>query len=136
MKPEYVAKKSAWCAVTPLRVLLFWLIIPLIVMIVDIMVKKKEVIEFYEDKIVQKKGILNIQTRTSAFVGVLSVDISQTLLGRILGYGNISVDAVGIWDVETTGVVDPNGLKAYLETRIADKTTAAFARNPVSHDTF
>ena len=47
-EPNYVAKRSAWLAVTPARVLFFWLIIPLIVMLVDIAIKKRDMLLFYD----------------------------------------------------------------------------------------
>ena len=64
--PNFVAKKSAWAAVTVLRVLFFWLIIPLIIMIVDIMIKKSERIEFYDDYIIQRSGVLSKKEKRSA----------------------------------------------------------------------
>lgn len=133
MRPNYVARKTAWCAVKPMRVIFFWLIIPLIIMIVDIIAKKKEVIEFYDDKIVTKKGILSRSETTSAFVGVLSVSVNQSLLGRIFDYGNVKVDAVGRWDIATDGIKNPGGLKKYLEGKRADNLTASFAHNPLNY---
>ncbi len=116
--PEYVATKSAWSAVTILRVLFFWLIIPLIVMVVDIIIKKHEKIEFYEDCVIVKKGVLSKSERRTVFNGVYSVSIDQSMFGRICKYGNVKVDLPGKWDVNTESVANPEGLKNYLETRM------------------
>ncbi len=113
--PNYVAKKSAWSAVTLFRVLLFWLIIPLIIMIVDIIIKKHEIIEFYDDYVVKKSGVLSKKEKRVALIGVVGVSISQTIWGRICNYGDVYIDVVGKWDVNTSQLANPNGLKNYLE---------------------
>ena len=118
MVPEYVATKSAWKAVTFLRVVFFWLIVPLIIMIGHIIILKNEVIEFYPNQIVVKSGVLNKKQRKSAFIGVLSVSTEQSLIGRLFNYGDVKVDVPGKWDVNTEGVSNPQGLAEYLETRI------------------
>lgn len=123
VKPNYVATKSAWKAVTFWRVVLFWLIIPLIVMIVQIIVLKHERIEFYDDKIVVKSGVLSKNERKSIFAGVLSVSVNQSLWGRIFGYGDVIVDAMGKWDINSEGICNPKELERYLETRIVHKSS-------------
>ena len=121
-KPNYVATKSAWKAVTFWRVIFFWLIIPLIVMIVDLIICKNERIEFYDDKVVVKSGVLSKKERKSVFTGVLSVSVEQSLWGRLFHYGNVNVDVMGKWDVNLEGVYKPKELEAYLETKIVHKS--------------
>ena len=117
--PNFVAKKSAWAAVTLLRVLFFWLIIPLIIMIIDIMVKKSERIEFYDDYIIQRSGVLSKKEKHSAMVGIMGVSVSQTFGQRIFGYGDVVVDIVGKWNINTNDIANPNALKEYLEPLIS-----------------
>ena len=121
MEPKYIIRKTAWRAVTPLRVIFFFLIVPLIVMIVDIVGKKHETIEIYDDKIVKKTGVLSRNEEEIAFLGVYTVSIRQGFLGRMLGFGDVSVDAVGAWDFATEGVVDPQGLKKFLNTYVVKR---------------
>ena len=52
------------------------------------------------------------------FIGVNAVSISQSFLGRIFGYGNVSVDCRGMWDVDTYGIKNPREFKSYLESKI------------------
>ena len=115
MHPNYVARKSILPAFTFLRVILFFLIVPLIILIYNIIALKNEVIEFYDDKIIYKKGVLNKSETTVTFMGVYAVNINQSLYGRIFNYGDITVDAVGKWDINSNGIKNPKGLKAYLE---------------------
>ena len=65
MKPNYVAKKSAWTAVSIWTILLCWLIVPIIIMIFKIIALKAESIEFYDQKVVQRSGILAKQERAN-----------------------------------------------------------------------
>ena len=58
MKPEFIVKKSAWKAVTFWRIILCWLIIPLLVMIFNIISLKCEKIEFYEEEPCKKAAAL------------------------------------------------------------------------------
>lgn len=117
--PIYVAKKSAWKAVTPFRILFCWLIIPLFAMIAQIISLKNENIEFYEDSIITKKGIVSKDESRFAFSGVIGVSVKQGVGGRIFNYGDVKVDIVGRnWDIDTKGIHNPQALKQFLETRI------------------
>ena len=119
MKPNYIAKKSAWSVVSIRCILFFWLIVPIIVQVVRIVKAKCYSIEFYDNKIICKSGVLSTNERQSVFAGVYSVSISQTLIARIFKYGNISVDCPGRWDVDTVGIKNPDSLKRYLESYIS-----------------
>lgn len=118
MKPEYVATKSAWKAVTVFRVLFFWLIIPLIVMICQIVVLKHDKIYFFDNKVIRRSGVFARREQKSMFSGVISVSVDQSFGGRIFGYGDVKIDVVGKWDIDTRGIKDPQKLQNYLETKI------------------
>lgn len=116
MEPKYVAKKSAWAGVTFLRVLFFWLIIPLIIMIAKIIILKHETIEFYDGYAIHKKGVLSKSEKRFALAGVAGVSISQSVWQRMCNYGNVYIDIMGRnWDVSTSGIKDPAALKNYLQ---------------------
>ena len=123
MKPDYVIRKSAWSVIRPWHILLFFLIVPLIIMIVKIINVKDDKIEIYKNKIVQKSGIFNKKEKTTILTAVLSVDVYQSFWGRIFNYGNVNVDVVGEWDINTRGIKDPQKLKQYLERYIANART-------------
>lgn len=84
MHPNYVARKSILPAFTFLRVILFFLIVPLIILIYNIIALKKEVIEFYDDKIIYKKGVLNKSETTVTFMGVYGDFFYSTIPVTIL----------------------------------------------------
>ena len=118
---EFEVKKSAWSVVNFWWIIACILVIPAIILVFRIIAAKKERIIFYADKIVVKKGWLNISEKSFAFTGVFSVDISQTLIGRIFNYGTLEVDFVGRNDINTNFVTDPRKLKEYLESKIVKK---------------
>lgn len=118
MKPNYVATKSV-CSV-----LSFWgivsciLIIPIFVLIYKIIAIKQYRIEFYDDKIVTYSGLLNTSKKQCVFMGVTSTNVNQSLFGHMFHYGDVVVDCVGKWDVDTSYIKNPDELEAYLQTKI------------------
>ena len=119
MKPNYVAKKSVAAVLSFWLIVFFWLVIPLIIQIARILSAKCYSIEFYDNKIVVKSGVLNKKERQSVLAGVYSVSVSQSFAGRIFNYGNIQVDCPGRWDIDTADIKDPSALKKYLENYIS-----------------
>ena len=115
MKANYVATKSSWSVVSIWHILFFWLIIPLIIMITQIIIVRHETIEFYNDRVVVKSGVLSKRERNTVFTSVMSVSIDQSIKGRMFGFGNVRVDVIGKWDVNTEGIKNPYQLKKYLE---------------------
>ena len=119
VKPNYVMRKSAWSVVRPWHILLFFLIVPLIIMIIKIINVKDDTISFYNDRVVQRSGIFSRHEKTNIMTRVLSVTVKQTFWGRIFNYGTVQVDVVGEWDINMKGVKEPLKAKAYLERFIA-----------------
>lgn len=118
MTPNYVAKKSVTPVLSFWLIVFSWLVIPLIIQIARIVSALCYSIEFYDNKIIVKSGILNKQEKQSAFAGVYSISISQSVIGRIFNYGDVKVDCPGRWDIDTKGIKEPEALKKYLETYI------------------
>ena len=119
VKPNYVMKKSAWSVVRPWHILLFFLVIPLIIMIIKIINIKDESISFYNNKVVQRYGIFSKNEKTTIMTPVLSVTVKQTFWGRICNYGTIYIDVVGKWDIQMRGIKRPWQAKEYLESYAA-----------------
>lgn len=119
VKPNYVMRKSAWSVIRPWHILLFFLIVPLIIMIIKIINIKDDTISFYNDRVVQRSGIFSRHEKTNIMTRVLSVTVKQTFWGRIFNYGTVQVDVVGEWDINMKGVKEPLKAKAYLERFIA-----------------
>ena len=118
MQPNYVVKKSVVPVLSVWLILFFWLIVPLIIQIVRILAAKSYSVEFYDAKVITRSGIFNKQEKQTVFAGVNAVSISQSLFGQMFGYGDVSVDCRGKWDIDTHGIRDPRDLKTFLESRI------------------
>ena len=123
VKPNYVIRRSGWSVVRPWHILLFFLIIPLIIMIIKIINVKDDTISFYHNKVVHRSGILSKNEKTTILTRVLSVTVKQSFWGRIFNYGTIYVDVVGKWDINMTGVKNPMEAKRYLEKFVAGGRT-------------
>ena len=119
-KPNYVMKKSAWSVIRPWHILLFFLIVPLIIMIFKIINIKDETISIYDNKVVQRSGIFSKHEHTNILTAILSVSVHQTFWGRIFNYGTIKIDVVGCWDIDMRGVKNPIKAKEYLERYAAN----------------
>ena len=127
MEPNYVAKKSVFgeCGGKIfLCILLCWLIVPIFIMIYMIVKTKKFRLEFYNDKVIMRRGIVNTQESHSILTTIVGVRINRSMAGNIFNYGDVLVDMVGRWDVDTTAIKDPVSLKNYLEAIMNQADTA------------
>lgn len=124
MEPNYVATKSTASQITFLRVLACILIIPIFILVYRCLKAKSYKIEFYDDKVIAYNGIISKSKKQSVFMGVAATSVSQSIKGRMFNYGNVSVDCVGKWDIDTTDIKDPYGLEQYLQTKIMKTNTS------------
>lgn len=127
MEPNYVAKKSVFgeCGGKIfLCILLCWLIVPIFIMIYMIVKTKKFRLEFYKDKVIMRRGIVNTQESHSILTTIVGVRINRSMAGNIFNYGDVLVDMVGRWDIDTTAIKDPVSLKNYLEAIMNQADTA------------
>lgn len=119
MTPNYVAKKSVISSLNIFLILFAWLIIPAIIQLVRILDTLCYTIEFYNEKVVRKSGVLTRREKQTVFGGVYAVSITKTVVGRIFGYGNVKIDCPGRWDIDTSCIKNPEGLRDYLESYIS-----------------
>ena len=114
-RPHIVARKSILPAFKLWRVLLFWLIVPLILIIIDIIKLKYQYVEFYDTFVIKKRGVFNKIEEKCMFPKVLSCHVYRSFWGRVFNFGDISVDAIGKWDVDLTAIKRPLLIRRYLE---------------------
>lgn len=126
MEPDYVAKKSILgeCGGKIFICILFCgLIVPIFLMIYMIIEVKKFRIEFYKDKVIMHRGFLHTEERQSILTTIVGVRINRSIAGNIFNYGDVVVDMVGRWDIDTRAIKDPVALKNHLKS-IMDQTGA------------
>lgn len=129
MKPDYVAKKSILgeCGGKIFICILFcWLIVPIFLMIYMIIEAKKFRIEFYKDKVIMYRGFFHTEERQSILTTIVGVRINRSIAGNIFNYGDVVVDMVGRWDIDTRAIKDPVALKNYLESVMTNAGTKNF----------
>ena len=114
-RPHIVARKSILPAFKLWRVLTFFLIVPLIMIIIDIIILRSQYVEFYDSFVIKKKGIFNKTEERCMFPKVLSCNVYRSFWGRIFNYGDIQIDAIGKWDVDLHGIKRPLFVRKYLE---------------------
>lgn len=148
IKPNYVMRKSAWCAIRPWEILVLLLsvgalvgsfmvpdpfnkvllvaagvafLIPLLVIVFKVINLMDDTISIYYNKVVEKHGIFNTVEDTRIFTQVLAVKIKQNIWGKIFNYGTIYVDVVGQkWDFDMKGIKNPRKAKEFLESYAAN----------------
>lgn len=118
MKPNFVAKKSAYSVIRLWKIIL---ILPILVMIPQIIKAKSEKVEFYDDYIVEKKGVFRKVSQTYVNPGIVTVSTEQSFRGRLGNFGNIKMNVIGKpLNVDLTYIKRPKKLKAYLDTKLID----------------
>ncbi len=114
-RPNIIARKSLWPAFKWWRVLLFWLIIPLIMIIVDCIKLSHKKVEFYNAYVIKKSGVFNKVEERCMFPKVLACNVYRSFKGRIFNYGDIKIDAIGRWDVDLIRIKNPLMIRKYIE---------------------
>jgi uncharacterized membrane protein YdbT with pleckstrin-like domain len=67
-----------------------------------------------DHRVIVKRGLVSLHTVEMNVDKVESVDVDQTILGRMLGYGSVTVHGVGArWD-PITRIADPLGFRSAI----------------------
>lgn len=67
-------------------------------------------------RVILKKGIISRVTEEMKLKSIETVEINQSVAGRIFGYGTVSVTGRGLSDVVFKGLADPMGVKKSIES--------------------
>lgn len=114
-RPHIVARKSILPAFKLWRVFTFFLIVPLIMIIVDVIILRSQYVEFYDSFVIKKRGVFNKTEERCMFPKILSCNVYRSFWGRVFNYGDIQIDAIGKWDVDLHGIKRPLFVRKYLE---------------------
>jgi len=139
---EFVIHKSGWTKITPPKIIVFlvsliisvvlaiilknaWLLlgllIPLavaIIVAVQVFLLKYDYAVFCKDRVMFHKGFIMKKEKKEVFTGVKLVTVNQTVMGRILGYGDIQANLYGAGIIHIKDVKTPNDACKYIESMI------------------
>lgn len=90
-------------------------LIPLGIFIWHVIVLKCQYTEFYDSYVIKKWGVFDKDHERCMFPKILSCHVSQTFWGRVFGYGDVHVDAIGKWDVDLHNIKRPHFVRKYLD---------------------
>jgi uncharacterized membrane protein YdbT with pleckstrin-like domain len=66
-------------------------------------------------RVILKKGIISRQSEEMKIGSIETVEIDQSVLGRMLGYGDVKITGRGISDVVFKRMDDPMAVKRHIE---------------------
>ena len=113
--------RSFWAEMTFLKILFFWLIIPVIIAYI---VAKSYLVTITEKKIIIDSGIINKTSSEYAVAGITSIRVEQTMFGSIFNYGTVYISLAGDRQVLLEDVAKPNEVKSFLNRQL-EKTANA-----------
>jgi uncharacterized membrane protein YdbT with pleckstrin-like domain len=68
------------------------------------------------DRFVKKTGFISIQSEEVSLDKIEEVNIQESVLGRIFGFGNVQVHGTGAGDIFVKMVADPVRLRRQIQT--------------------
>ena len=71
-------------------------------------------------RVICRKGLLELQTHELKNSKIEGINVSQSIIGRVLDYATISFSGVGTAQVEFKAVISPFATKKQIETIIKD----------------
>jgi len=67
-------------------------------------------------RFVEKYGLLSMRTNEIALPNIEGVKVTQSILGRIFGYGTVKIEGTGVDSVTTPNIADPVGFVRAIQT--------------------
>lgn len=67
-------------------------------------------------RVIRKSGIISLKTEEMKIGSIETVEIDQSVFGRIFGYGNVKVTGRGISDVTFNKIDNPMEVKKSIES--------------------
>lgn len=67
-------------------------------------------------RFVEKYGLLSMRTNEIALPNIEGVKVTQSILGRVFGYGTVKIEGTGVDSVTTPAIADPVGFVRAIQT--------------------
>ena len=103
---------KAWLAL----IFLGWCLIGIVIFVRMMVRKWTTEIGVTSHRFVEKEGLFTLKTFEVALNNIEGVRVTQSVLGRILGYGSLRIEGTGVDHVDLPSIADPLGFRAAIET--------------------
>ena len=103
---------KAWLAL----ILLFWCLIGIWIFVSMMVRQATTEIAVTTHRFVSKTGLLTLRTNEISLQNIEGVQLTQTLLGRLLGYGHIRIEGTGVDAVIIPDIANPVRFRGAIET--------------------
>ena len=67
-------------------------------------------------RFVERRGLLSMRTNEIALPNIEGVQVHQSVLGRLIGYGTVRIEGTGVDSVTTPAIADPVGFVRAIQT--------------------
>lgn len=67
-------------------------------------------------RFVEKRGLFSLSTGEIALPNIEGVKVRQSLMGRLFGYGTVTIEGTGVDSVTTPHIADPVGFVKAIQT--------------------
>jgi len=97
----------------------FWIVVSLGLLLIPIyLIQKTNEIAVTNNRIIGKKGIISRDTIDLSLKNIESVDVKQSIFGRIFGFGDISIKGSGGSEKNITALKSPEEFKQAINSAI------------------
>lgn len=115
-------RRSVWAELTFLKIILFWLIIPIIVAVVVALHYR---VSITEKSITIRNGVFSVSKHEYAVAGITEINVYQSFFGRIFNYGTVNIALAGNKQVSLSEIIDPNKVKEFIEAKLEKTADSA-----------
>ena len=103
---------KAWAAL----ILLGWCLIGIVIFFSMMTRKWTTEIGVTTHRFVEKEGLFTLKTFEVALPNIEGVRVTQSLWGRLLGYGHLRIEGTGVDHMDLPDIADPLAFRAAIET--------------------
>lgn len=108
----WIYSALAWAALILLGIFLIGMVIFIVMMVR----RWTTEIGVTSHRFVEKCGLIGSRTNEIALPNIEGVNVHQTALGSILGYGKVRIEGAGVDTVITPNIADPVGFVRAMQT--------------------
>ncbi len=103
---------KAWLAL----IFLGWILIGIFIFAQMMIRRATTEIGVTTHRFVEKTGLFSLKTNEIALPNIEGVRVTQTVMGRLLGYGHVRIEGTGVDAVDSPNIADPVAFRAAIET--------------------